>query len=99
MGTRIIMMVAVAAAVALAPQANADPVVPGMQTNCESGFNGTVWCDGPVKPDGRWARCFSVAPSWTPQGAYVAGAQRCFAYDPANPPGLPLGQPNHHIGL
>ncbi|WP_443677838.1 CDGP domain-containing protein [Mycobacterium parmense] len=59
-----------------------------MNTNCESAFNGTMWCDGPIRPDGTWARCFAVS-----------GTQRCFMYDPANPPTLPLGQPNHHIGL
>jgi hypothetical protein len=81
-------VVAGTALLGVVPRASADPVVPGMQSNCESGFNGTLWCDGPIRPDGTWAGCFAVE-----------ATQRCFMYNPANPPGLPLGQPNHHIGL
>jgi hypothetical protein len=35
-----------------AASAHADPIVPGMQTNCETGFGGTLWCDGPIRPAG-----------------------------------------------
>jgi hypothetical protein len=77
---------------------NADPIVPGMNTNCESGFNGTVWCDGPIKPNGDWNRCFAIGEQWNGYG-WTPGAQRCFLVPGGVPPALPLGQPDHHIGL
>lgn len=84
-------------------KAAADPIGP-INSDCETGFMGTMWCDGPIKPDGTWTRCFTTAVQWTAPGGsypgfgYVPQVQRCFPYNPVSPPGLPLGQPAGRIG-
>jgi hypothetical protein len=68
---------------------------------CETGPF-AQYCDGPIRPDGTWDRCFSTTPQAT-YGQYgqvsgiVPSVGRCYPYDPTNPPMTPLGQPNYHV--
>jgi len=75
-----------AAPLMAAPATHAYPGQYG--TNCEMNQYAAVFCDGNVQPNGGWTRCYPVPQSPNYQ---------CWWYDPANPPTLPLGQPNHHI--
>lgn len=81
-----------------APTAQAVPsMVDGVY--CEANAVTTVlFCDKPMQPDGSWIRCFGFYPLAS-YGDYrsIAVGNNCFRYDPAAPPSLPLGQPNHHI--
>jgi hypothetical protein len=60
------------------------------------------YCDGPIRDDGTWDRCFSTAPQAT-YGQYgqvtgiVPSVGRCYPIDPTAYPTFPLGQPQYHI--
>lgn len=64
---------------------------------CESQAFAT-YCDGTIKPDGTWDRCFQT-PGETNVfgGTIVPPVGRCYPYDPNNPPLTPLGQPGDHV--
>lgn len=79
--------------------AHADPA----GANCESNLIGALYCDGPIRADGTWVRCLDVGSQaitgqWGQVSSWTLPVHRCFTYNPANPPGLPLGQPAGHIG-
>jgi hypothetical protein len=83
---------AVSGAVALAPAATA---------GCESQVFAT-YCDGPIRPDGTWDRCFQSAPQatygqWGQVSGVVPSVGRCYPIDPNAFPPTPLGQPPYHI--
>ncbi len=84
-------------AVFVAPVAAAYPGDP--MPNCESAglFNSVLYCDGPIRPDGTWQRCWTWQPSsGNVPGSYSPGGQRCEVTDASK---LPFGlQPDHHIG-
>lgn len=60
------------------------------------------YCDGPIRQDGTWDRCFASAPQAT-YGQFgqvtsmVPSTSRCYPVDPKAFPPLPLGQPQYHI--
>ncbi|ORA38134.1 CDGP domain-containing protein [Mycobacterium aquaticum] len=60
------------------------------------------YCDGPIRPDGTWDRCFSTQPQAI-NGQYgqitgwVPSVGRCYPVDPNAWPPTPLGQPQYHI--
>ncbi|UVT31474.1 hypothetical protein SEA_SEJANUS_41 [Mycobacterium phage Sejanus] len=60
------------------------------------------YCDGPVRPDGTWDRCFTTQPQLI-NGQYgqvtglVPSVGRCYPVDPNNFPPTPIGQPQYHI--
>ncbi|WP_458861090.1 CDGP domain-containing protein [Mycobacteroides abscessus] len=92
--TAITAAVAIPASVAMA---FATPVSAG----CEAGPF-AQYCDGPVKADGTWDRCFTSAPqSFSGQYGQVAGfipsTGRCYPVDPNAFPPTPIGQPQYHI--
>jgi hypothetical protein len=75
----------------IAPVAAAYPGDP--MPNCESAglFNTVLYCDGPIRPDGTWQRCWT----WQPSGS-ASGGTRCQVISAGN---LPFGlQPDHHLG-
>lgn len=81
------------------PIAHADP--DQMGTNCESNFWGSLYCDGPVRPDGTWTRCVTTQQQLS--GGFdsnppilIPSIHKCYPVDPA---AMPFGQPDHHIGL
>jgi hypothetical protein len=60
------------------------------------------YCDGPVRPDGTWDRCFQSAPQatfgqWGQVSGIVPSVGRCYPIDPNAFPPTPLGQPQYHI--
>ena len=60
------------------------------------------YCDGPIRPDGTWDRCFQAAqqPVFGQYGqmtGYTAPVGRCYPVDPNAFPQFPLGQPLYHI--
>jgi hypothetical protein len=85
---------------AAAPAANAYPGDP--MPGCENGgmFNATLYCDGPIRPDGTWQRCATWQPNYVPPvgsapGFYAPGGQQCRVIDAGS---IPFGTPDHHIG-
>jgi hypothetical protein len=87
-----------AAALVGVPTAQAVPsMVNGIY--CEANPITTVlFCDRPMQPDGSWIRCYGFYP-FAAYGDYssIGVGNNCYRYDPAAPPSLPIGQPNHHI--
>ena len=84
------------AAVALAPAAHAYPGDP--MSGCEQGgwLNGTTYCDGPIRPDGMFQRCFYIPPQ--PNGlSWFPATQGCRILDTNAPDPYPPGTPQHHI--
>ncbi len=81
----------------LAPIGFAAPASAGCETQPFA-----TYCDGPVRPDGTWDRCFSSQPQLT-YGQFgqatgvVPSVGRCYPVDPNNFPPTPLGQPQYHI--
>lgn len=60
------------------------------------------YCDGPVKADGTWDRCFTSAPQATfgqygQVSGWVPSTGRCYPVDPNAFPPTPIGQPQYHI--
>ncbi|MBN7559759.1 Uncharacterised protein [Mycobacteroides abscessus subsp. massiliense] len=60
------------------------------------------YCDGPIKADGTWDRCFTSAPQATfgqygQVSGWVPSTGRCYPIDPNEFPPTPLGQPQYHI--
>ncbi|SHT28235.1 Uncharacterised protein [Mycobacteroides abscessus subsp. abscessus] len=60
------------------------------------------YCDGPIKADGTWDRCFSSAsgPIFGQYGqvsGWVPSTGRCYPIDPNEFPPTPIGQPQYHI--
>jgi hypothetical protein len=56
------------------------------------------YCDGPIRPDGTWDRCFVAYGSTNAFGAVtVPAVGRCYPIDPNAWPMLPLGQPQYHV--
>lgn len=60
------------------------------------------YCDGPVRPDGTWDRCFETTPQpfygqYGQIAGYVPVTGRCYPVDPNAFPQFPLGQPLYHI--
>lgn len=83
-------------ALSSAPVASTYPGDP--MPNCVSAglFNAVLYCDGPIRPDGTWQRCWTSQPGYSPQGGWVGGGTNCEITDQSR---LPLGlQPDHHIG-
>lgn len=66
---------------------------------CETNVLGALYCDSPIRPDGTWDRCYTVAPTTNVLGGVIApGAQKCYPVNPADGwPVVPMGQPQHHI--
>ncbi|CPV56993.1 CDGP domain-containing protein [Mycobacteroides abscessus] len=68
---------------------------------CEAGPF-AQYCDGPIKADGTWDRCFTSAPQATfgqygQVSGWVPSTGRCYPVDPNEFPPTPLGQPQYHI--
>ncbi len=60
------------------------------------------YCDGPIRADGTWDRCFEAAqqPIFGQYGQVTAispSVGRCYPVDPKAFPQFPLGQPLYHI--
>lgn len=92
--TAITAVVTITASVAMAFVAPAS-------AGCEAGPF-AQYCDGPIKTDGTWDRCFTSAPqSFSGQYGQVAGfipsTGRCYPVDPNAFPPTPIGQPQYHI--
>jgi hypothetical protein len=82
---------------AAAPAANAYPGDP--MPGCVTQF-GSVLCDGPIRPDGTFQRCWSNPGSYTPgrYGGYIPPMVNCQIVDTNQPwPMIPFGAPQHHI--
>lgn len=72
-------------------------VAPSASAGCESQAFAT-YCDGPIKPDGTWDRCFQTNGETNVFGGVISpSVGRCYPYDPVNPPVTPLGQPQDHV--
>ena len=73
----------------------------GVAAPASSGCEAQVfakYCDGPVRPDGTWDRCFEAYGTTNAFGAVlVPRVGRCYPVDPNNFPPTPLGQPQYHI--
>ena len=94
MRARVAVAVAAMAAsgIGFAPPANA-----GCETQPFAQY-----CDGPIRADGTWDRCFSSAPQgiygqWGQVTGVVPSVGRCYPVDPNAWPVTPLGQPQYHI--
>lgn len=93
MGRNTFAAVALVAPLALTGLIVAAPASAG----CESQVFAT-YCDGPIKPDGTWVRCFQTTGETNVFGGVISpSVGRCFPYDPSNPPLTPLGQPGDHV--
>lgn len=93
--------ICLAAAAAIIPASVGISVAAPANAGCESGPF-AQYCDGPVKADGTWDRCFTSAPqSFSGQYGQVAGfipsTGRCYPVDPNEFPPTPIGQPQYHI--
>ena len=70
---------------------------------CETNMLGVQYCDGPIRPDGTWDRCWhsDAFANYGPLGQvqYVVPAMgKCFPVDPSQPwPPTPIGQPQYHV--
>ena len=90
-----------AAAVLVAPLAHAYPGDP--MPGCITDF-GSVLCDGPIRPDGTFQRCWSNPGSYFPGWGYVPPSYvppmtNCEIVDTNQPwPVIPLGAPQYHVG-
>jgi hypothetical protein len=68
---------------------------------CETNLLGVVFCDGPIRLDGTFKRCWQTPASYTggQYPVYVPSTTSCQMVDTNQPrPTLPLGAPTHHIG-
>lgn len=89
--------VVVAALPTMAAVGFAAPAVAGCEAQVFAQY-----CDGPIRPDGTWDRCFSTQPQAT-LGQYgqvtgwVPSVGRCYPVDPDAWPPTPIGQPQYHI--
>lgn len=68
---------------------------------CEAGPF-AQYCDGPIREDGSWDRCFNSQPQATFGGSgqvtgIIPSVGRCYPIDPAAFPPTPIGQPQYHI--
>jgi hypothetical protein len=97
------MIVVAAAMVAMTlletPQAHAYPGDP--LPGCIASW-GTTLCDGPVRPDGTFKRCWwsSGYYEWTPVGGpgFMPPMANCEIVDLSQPwPLIPIGAPQQHI--
>ncbi|TXI62204.1 CDGP domain-containing protein [Mycolicibacterium mageritense] len=60
------------------------------------------YCDGPIREDGTWDRCFSTQPQaingqYGQVTGWVPSVGRCYPVDPNAFPPTPIGQPQYHI--
>nr|WP_052741308.1 hypothetical protein [Mycobacterium sp. UM_NZ2] len=89
------------AALSAAPVAVAYPGDPN--PGCESGgfMNATLFCDGPIRPDGTWQRCWQWQANYVPgvggnPGGYSPGGNMCAVISEDNI--QPAISPRYHIG-
>ena len=75
-----------------APAVNADPE--DEVFGCEALSFGTV-CDGPIKPDSTFKRCFTSLP--TVAGHYYPPWEMCWTVELAADPDYGINMPRHHI--
>ena len=76
------------------PKAHAYPGDP--MPGCESTLFAT-YCDGPVRPDATFQRCWTTIGQWTNYGGF-GGGRYCNMVDLKGPwPVIPVGAPQHHI--
>lgn len=88
-----IRLAVVAAVLAVAGVGFAAPAAAG----CE-GQAFAQYCDGPIRPDGTWDRCFVAYGSTNAFGQVtVPPVGRCYPVDPTAYPMFPLGQPQYHV--
>lgn len=81
----------------IAPVASAYPgdPMPGCITQM-----GSILCDGPIRPDGTFQRCWSNPGSYVggPSPAYIPPMSNCEIVDTSQPwPVIPFGAPQHHV--
>lgn len=63
---------------------------------CESTLFAT-YCDGPIRPDNTFQRCWQTIGQWTYYGGF-GGGRYCNKVDLNGPwPVIPVGAPQHHI--
>lgn len=75
-------------------KANAYPGDP--MPGCESTLFAT-YCDGPVRPNNTFQRCWQTIGQWTYYGGF-GGGRYCNTVDLNGPwPVVPIGAPQHHI--
>jgi hypothetical protein len=93
----LVLLGIASATLVAAPAAHAVPaMVKG--TYCElNETTNVLFCDRPLQPDGSWIRCFGFFAGSPYDYRFIGVGNDCFRYDPAAPPTLPLGQPNHHV--
>lgn len=74
-------------------------LAPTASAGCETNLLGALYCDGPIRADGTWDRCYTVAPTTNVFGGVITpGAQKCYPVDPNVPwPVVPIGQPHYRI--
>lgn len=94
---RILAAAAITATIAASSIGSAAPASAG----CEAGAF-AQYCDGPVRPDGTWDRCFQTQPQpfygqYGQISGWVPSVGRCYPVDPAAFPPTPFGQPQYHI--
>lgn len=99
--TTVAAAAATIAAMSAAPAALAYPGDPN--PGCESGgfLNATLFCDGPIRPDGTWQRCWSWQANYTGgfdgnPGFYSPAGQMCAVISEEN--FQPAISPHYHIG-
>lgn len=87
--------------IALAAPSHAYPGDPS--AGCESGgfMNATLYCDGPIRPNGDWQRCWQWSANFVPgiggnPGGYSPGGRMCAVINHGNI--QPLISPQYHIG-
>ncbi|WP_100458921.1 CDGP domain-containing protein [Mycobacteroides abscessus] len=93
--------ICLAAAAALIPAGIGIGFAPSASAGCET-QPFAQYCDGPIKADGTWDRCFTSAPQATfgqygQVSGWVPSTGRCYPVDPNDFPPTPLGQPQYHI--
>ena len=70
---------------------------------CEANMLGVQYCDGPIRPDGTWDRCWhsDAFATYGPLGqvqTITPAMGKCFPVDPSQPwPPIPIAQPQYHV--
>jgi hypothetical protein len=74
---------------------------PASAEGCEVNLLGAQYCDGPIRPDGTWKRCWATGQQIYPSGptfGVVPAMGNCYTVNPAVPwPLTPIGQPHYYV--
>jgi hypothetical protein len=92
----LIIAAAVAGGVAVTPPCPCHGYPGDPMPGCESTLFAT-YCDGPIRPNNTFQRCWQTIGQWTYYGGF-GGGRYCNTVDLNGPwPVIPVGAPQHHI--